>query len=154
MLLISSMNKIKHKTQDKFSMNNHCLTGKCYCGNIKYTIKGKFRSQCFCHCRSCQLASGAPYVAWGTIDTNLFDVTRGSLKEISTPAGVTRGFCGQCGTSLSYLHENRPGELDICLATIDDPGMLQPDYHLWVADKLPWISIDDGLPQYQEWRSG
>lgn len=134
-------------------MNKHYLTGTCYCGNLQYAITGEFSSQCFCHCRSCQLAGGAPFLAWGTIDRTRFDITHGTLKVITKSTRVTRGFCDQCGTSLTYLHDNRPGELDICLATIDEPGLVRPDYHIWVADKLPWISIDDGLPQYQEWRS-
>lgn len=134
-------------------MNGTELTGACYCGAVKYTITGNFSSQCFCHCRSCRLASGAPFVAWGTIDQSRFGITHGSLKEITTSSGVTRGFCGRCGTGLTYLHANRPGELDISLATMDEPGLVRPAYHIWVADKLPWISIDDGLPQYREWRS-
>lgn len=135
-------------------MNNHCLTGACYCGDVKYTITGKFSSQCFCHCRSCQLASGASYVAWGTIDRSQFDITHGILREITKSAGITRGFCAHCGTSLTYLHYKRPGEVDIALATIDEPQLVRPDYHIWVSDKLPWVDIDDGLPQYPEWRSG
>ena len=135
-------------------MNTKTLTGTCYCGDIAYRISGEFSSQCFCHCRSCQLAGGAPYLAWGTIDSSQLDITHGTLKEITRSAGITRGFCDQCGTSLTYRHYQRPGQVDVCLATIDEPQLVRPEYHIWVADKLPWISIDDGLPQYPEWRSG
>ena len=130
------------------------LTGSCYCGNIEYQINGEFRSQCFCHCRSCRLASGAPYVAWGTVPRTAFTVLRGTLKKINGASGVTRGFCAECGTGLTYHNEKTRDEIDICLATITDPGRVRPAFHIWVADKLPWISIDDGLPQYPEWRSG
>lgn len=135
-------------------MNENLLTGSCYCGYIKYRVTGIFKTQCFCHCRSCQLASGSPYVAWGTIDRTQFEITQGTLKDITTSAGVHRGFCEQCGTSLTYHQEKYPDTIDICLATVDDPGLVRPTCHIWISDKLPWVSIDDGLPQYPEWRSG
>ena len=100
------------------------------------------------------MASGSPYVAWGTIQRAQLEITQGSLKEIITSARVNRGFCEQCGTSLTYYQEKYPDTIDICLATVDDPGLVRPEYHIWVSDKLPWISIDDGLPQYPEWRTG
>ena len=135
-------------------MKENKLTGKCYCGGIKYQVTAEFKSQCFCHCRSCQLACGSPYAAWGTLERTLFEITHGSLKEINTSAGVNRGFCEHCGTSLTYRHYKRPDEVDICLATLDEPRLVRPEYHIWVSDKLPWVSIDDGLQQYPEWRTG
>ena len=129
------------------------MGGGCYCGEIRYVIQGDFQAQCFCHCRSCRIASGAPVVAWGTIHPDRFKVVRGNLSLRVTPTGVTRGFCGQCGTGISYSNSARPGEVDITLASLNPDVTVQPQYHLWVAEKLPWVCLDDGLPQYQEWRS-
>ena len=134
-------------------MQANQMTGSCLCGEIKYRITGEFRCLCNCHCRSCRLATGAPYVAWGTINRDFFVITTGRLKEVVSSPGVRRGFCGQCGTSLTYTHEKRPGEIDICLVTIDAAALLRPEYHLWVSEKLPWVDINDGLPQYQQWRT-
>ena len=134
-------------------MTSQNLAGGCLCGNIRYTIGGKFRSVCNCHCRSCRLATGAPFVTWGTIDRNLLSITRGELREVVSSPGIRRGFCGNCGTSLTYGQEQRPGELDICLVTLDEAASIRPEFHLWVSQKLPWVQIDDSLPQYMEWRS-
>jgi hypothetical protein len=70
------------------------------------------------------------------------------MRESS--AGVTRGHCGKCGTHICYQHAGRTGQLDITLATLDDPEAFTPTVHIWVADKLSWVQISDGLPQYQE----
>ena len=129
------------------------LTGRCLCGDIQYRLHGKFRCLCSCHCRSCRLAAGAPYVAWGTLADEAFTLSHGSLREIISSPGVTRGFCGKCGTSLTYRNEKNPGEFDLCLATLDQPELCPPEFHLWVSEKLPWVTIDDGLPQYPEWRT-
>jgi len=61
---------------------------------------------------------------------------------------ITRGLCRQCGTSLTYEREDRQGEIDVTLTSFDDPSQFSPTAHIWVEDKLPWIDITDGLPQY------
>ena len=134
-------------------MPSEQMTGGCLCGAIRYHINGEFRSLCNCHCRSCRLATGAPFVAWGTVNRNSFSITDGELQTIVSSPGVRRGFCGKCGTSLTYSHEKHPKEIDICLVTVKDAPVLRPEFHLWVSEKLPWVNIDDGLPQYQEWRT-
>ena len=47
-------------------MDKSNYTGSCLCGELRYEVSGRFKYLCNCYCRSCQLASGAPYVAWGT----------------------------------------------------------------------------------------
>lgn len=129
-------------------MTDQTHSGRCYCGEVRYRVSGDIRSLCYCHCESCRRASGAPFVAWGTVDPQHFDVTRGRLTVVRLTPGVERGFCDACGSSITYAHEHRPQDLDFTLATLDAPSLLQPTRHIWTQDKLPWVQIDDGLPQY------
>jgi len=87
-------------------------------------------------------------VPWGTFPVAQFAVTQGRMTCYESSAGVLRGFCGDCGTALTYTHARRPGEVDITLASLDDPEALPPAAHIWVADKLSWVTIADGLPQW------
>jgi uncharacterized RDD family membrane protein YckC len=87
-------------------------------------------------------------VAWATFPAASLVVTSGQLVLIDTSPGVTRGHCGCCGASLTYRSESRPDEVDVTLASMDDPSDLQPVAHIWTTDKLPWLDISDGLPQY------
>jgi hypothetical protein len=124
------------------------ITGGCFCGAVRYEASGAPRNLCYCHCESCRRAAGSPAVAWGTFDRNAFRVTRGTLAEFRSSAPVTRGFCAACGSCLTYRHEARPGEIDVTLATLDEAARLAPQMHVWVADKLSWVRIEDGLPQF------
>ena len=105
---------------------------------------------CFCHCESCQRAAGAAYVPWATFEKSTFGVTSGEMAEHHSSPGVTRGFCHDCGTSLTYEHEDRAGQIDVTLTSFDDPSGFSPQSHIWVEDKQPWVRIDDGLPQYPQ----
>jgi hypothetical protein len=88
------------------------------------------------------------YVPWATFAKNAFVVTSGKMSEHHSSPQVTRGLCRQCGTSITYEHEDREGQIDVTLTSFDDPSQFSPEAHIWVDDKLPWVDIDDGLPQY------
>jgi hypothetical protein len=129
-------------------MESAHYTGRCLCGAVRYDVSGPARHLCYCHCHSCRRAAGSPAVAWGTFERSGFRLTHGTLAEFRSSRPVRRGFCAACGSCLTYRHEARPTEIDVTLATLDDAVQLAPRMHVWVADKLPWVRIEDGLPQY------
>jgi hypothetical protein len=122
--------------------------GGCLCGAVRYEATGSARNLCYCHCESCRRAAGAASVPWATFERARFRITRGELTEYRSSAPVLRGFCALCGGSLTYRNEARAAEIDVILVTLDEPAQLAPQMHVWVADKLPWVLIADGLPQH------
>jgi hypothetical protein len=124
--------------------------GGCLCGAVRYEARGPARYPCFCHCHSCRRAVGAPLVPWATFARAQLRITRGALTEYRSSPGVVRGFCSGCGTSLTFLNETRAAEIDITLASLDQPAAIAPAAHVWVQDKLPWLVIGDALPQYPQ----
>jgi hypothetical protein len=127
--------------------------GGCLCGALRYEAQGPPGNLCFCHCASCRRAAGATPVAWATFATDRFRVTRGALALHESSPRVERGFCAACGTSLSYAHAARAGEIDVTIASLDQPAALRPLAHIWVADGVDWAPLADGLPQFAGWRS-
>ena len=130
-------------------MSEPTYLGRCLCGGIQYRAVGPWRNLCNCHCESCRRAAGAPYVAWGTIDRERLELVHGQFTVVRSSREVRRGFCGQCGTTLTYSHTARANEIDVTLASLEDPAALAPQAHIWVQDKLPWVPIDDDLPKYK-----
>jgi hypothetical protein len=122
--------------------------GGCLCGAVRYAAAGEAHNLCYCHCESCRRATGAAYAAWATFERARFRITSGELREYRSSARVLRGFCAACGSSLTYRSEARPAEIDLTLVTLDAPARLVPQMHVWVGDKLPWVALGDGLPQY------
>lgn len=123
-------------------------SGYCFCKKVRYSISAPVRNLCYCHCESCRRAVGSVFVAWGTVDASAFNVLAGRLSIVNTSKHVSRGFCAECGSSLTYQHALRSGEIDFTLASLEDPSMYAPQVHIWVQDKLSWVQINDGLPQY------
>jgi hypothetical protein len=129
-------------------MNEQRYSGGCLCGAVRYQAAGPVANLCYCHCNSCRRAAGAPFVAWGTFAHSHFRVTRGTLTEYRSSPQVWRGFCKACGGALTYRHDTRAGEIDVTIASLDEAHALAPQMHVWVGDKLPWVTISDGLPQF------
>lgn len=131
-------------------MSESVLPGRCFCGDICFELLGPEKFACFCHCESCQRAAGAPVVAWATYARETFAVTRGEMHWHRSSPGVTRGICGNCGSSVTYENEKRPGEIDVTLNCLDEPGAPVLRAHIWTEDKQPWFHIGDDLPVYEK----
>ncbi|HXC60870.1 MAG TPA: GFA family protein [Steroidobacteraceae bacterium] len=122
--------------------------GGCLCGAVRYNILSAPTFVCVCHCDSCRRASGAPMVAWATFEKECIALPRAGLQRVASSPGVLRGHCPRCGTCLTYEKSTRPGEIDVTLASMDDPEAFTPSAHIWVSEKLSWVTIADGLRQY------
>lgn len=126
------------------------VTGRCFCGAIRYAVDGPERFACLCYCESCQRASGAPVVGWATYQKKSFRLLAGEMRMHPSSPGVARGHCSQCGSSISYETQNRPGEIDLSLNTLDDPNGPKVRAHIWTEDKPPWMVISDDLPVFEK----
>ncbi len=90
-------------------------------------------------------------MAWGRISKKQFRVIDGEPQSFNSSKDVVRYFCSNCGTEILYQNEMSSPDVDLPLGTLDNPGMTRPIYHLQTAEKIEWVSINDGLDQYREW---
>ena len=114
------------------------MDGGCVCGAVRYRCGPPREPPTICHCESCRRASGAHCVTWLTVTADSLQFTAGKPRWRQSSAGVRRGFCGDCGTPLSYENVSRTAEVDIALCTLDAPGLLAPLDHIWMSDALSW----------------
>jgi hypothetical protein len=125
--------------------------GGCLCGAVRYTINSAPDWSAHCHCRSCQKATGAAFTTWVGLKKENFEVTNGQIATCNTSPSVERGFCGRCGTSLTYVaEEGWPGQISVLAPTLDNPEIAVPAAHVYVEHKLPWVKLDDGLPRHEQ----
>lgn len=130
--------------------------GGCYCGAIRYEISGPPAWSGHCHCRSCQLALGGAFVTWAKVAADDFRLATGSIKVCEKTPGIKRGFCGDCGTTLTYSADHAVEGQDwtadawFAASTLDDPAIARPKSHVFVSEQQPWIKLGDGLPTFPE----
>jgi hypothetical protein len=131
---------------------SYMLKGGCYCGRVRYEATGVPSQETNCHCSICRRTTGAAFVTWFTVARSGFRFVSGApVRFKSTPKAV-RTFCPQCGTQLTFEHEDFPDEIDVTTCSLDDPEALPPRDHIWTRSKVSWIELADALPQYAKRR--
>lgn len=132
------------------------FNGGCYCGAVRYQISGRPVWSGHCHCRSCQRALGGAFVTWSKVARDDFEVTKGTIKIIEKSPGTSRGFCGDCGTTLTYAADvevegqDWSGDAWFAASTLDDPSVAEPQAHIFVSHQQRWVTLADGLPAFEE----
>ena len=72
------------------------------------------------------------------------------LKVYQSSKPVERAFCAECGSPISYTHKENVDSIWITVGSLDCEPPCQPEYHIFISEKVPWLQIIDGLPQYPE----
>jgi hypothetical protein len=124
------------------------IQGGCLCKAIRYRITGKPESSVICHCETCRRASAMPSVAWLTFDRHQVEFLAGTLQTYRSSESVTRGFCGNCGTAISYVTADDPIRIDVTTVSLDDPSTFPPTAEVWMQDKLWWEAYHVALDQF------
>ena len=100
-------------------MTEQSATGHCLCSAIRFEVEAEPLSTNFCHCESCRRHTGGVAASLVTFQNGRCPVGLGTnLHNIVFPPPVIRTFCGRCGSSLAYVHENRPEEIDLYLRRV------------------------------------
>jgi len=125
--------------------------GGCSCGTVRFRMAGQPKWVAHCHCTDCRKATGSAFATYIGVATERFAWTAGQPRFHASSPGVERGFCGACGTPLSYAAPGRwPGEIHVMLCTLDDPGALAPRAHVYWSERVPWLQMDDGLRTFEK----
>jgi hypothetical protein len=83
----------------------------------------------------------------GILDTDLV-FTHGQ-PALYLDGGVSRGFCRDCGSSLTYASTRFPDYVQLHLGTLDNPEVVVPEAHVHCAEKVAWFEVADELPHFE-----
>ncbi len=128
------------------------LTGGCQCGAIRYRLDLAPIRATICHCRMCQKAGAAPFMALATVPTKEFVVTNGVIATFASSDIAERGFCARCGTPLTY-RGLKSSTISVTILSLDDPNAVTPDTRLGVESEVNWLAGALALPAVRtdEW---
>ena len=129
-------------------------TGGCACGAVRYELRSTPFDAGGCHCRTCQLVSGAPAMVFATVPAGHLVFVEGADRvqvHRSTSFGERR-FCGGCGTPLLIQVDYQPETVDFPVATLDEPDAVAPGFHIFTASRIAWFETADALPRHEKFR--
>lgn len=125
--------------------------GQCHCGAVRYEMPAEMIYQALCHCSDCRRHSGAPVVAWGLVQKDQLKV-EGETTEYRSSENGRRYFCPRCGTALFYTNDVVfPGQIDVQLATLDDPDSVHPQLQVQTAERIGWMERLGSIPAFERY---
>jgi len=132
---------------------NEVLEGGCACGAVRYRLTASPMFVHCCHCRDCQRQTGSAFVINALIETDRIALLAGGPEPVRVPTDSGRPHdiyrCPRCHTALWSDYGGRPKLRFVRVGTLDDPAAVQPDVHIYVRSKLPWVALPDGVSSFE-----
>ena len=122
--------------------------GRCLCGRVAFEYSGPEIWCGHCHCESRRRATSSPFTTWVGVPRGACRFTGAVPGVHASSPGVRRFFCTNCGSAIAFESERWPDETHFYAALLETPRDVAPQFHVHVAEKLPWIVLADSLPQY------
>jgi hypothetical protein len=122
------------------------MSGGCACGRVRYSVKIADDKAYLCHCRMCQRATGSISVAFKNVKQA--DVIWGHQPDLyeSSPIAL-RPYCRECGTSFGFKFKDGSENIDLSVASFDDPSRFRPKHHFGAESMhRAWLNTE-GLPE-------
>ena len=124
------------------------MSGGCACGRIRFTARIENDEAYLCHCRMCQRATGSISIAFKNVKQADVDWAHEPDWYESSPI-AKRPYCRDCGTSLGFQFRQGSENMDLAIASFDDPSRFRPKHHFGaVSMQREWINTE-GLPEYR-----
>jgi hypothetical protein len=135
------------------------LTGSCACKSIRYQISTPPIITHCCHCTYCQRETGSAFAINAVIETSRLTILPSQTNIlpnfIITPSesglGQLIARCPNCHVAL-WSHYSRAGRVVafVRVGTLDreeikGPPVLEPDIHIYMQTKVPWMTLPEGV---------
>lgn len=124
------------------------MSGGCACGRVRYTVPAADddRDAYLCHCRMCQKATGSISIAFKSVKAGDVRWTQEPDWFDSSPI-ARRPYCASCGTSLGFRFKEGSENMDLTVASFDEPGRFVPRHHFGAESiHRAWLNTE-GLPE-------
>jgi hypothetical protein len=122
------------------------FAGGCQCGAVRYQLTTAPTGGNVCHCRMCQKAGGAPFMAFTGVRNEHLLFTRGAPAKFASSEIAERGFCAACGTPLTYQMKGGK-RISVTIGSLDNPASFSPAEQFGVEGRLPWLAAIAALPE-------
>jgi len=127
--------------------------GGCFCGSVRYRLRAAPMFVHCCHCRDCQQQTGSGFAINALIETDRVALLSGAPEPVAmrTESGRPHDIhrCPVCKVAVWSDYGRRAGLRFVRVTTLDEPGRLPPDVHIYTRSKLPWVILPQGVPAFE-----
>lgn len=131
------------------------LTGGCTCRRVRYRLTAAPLFVHCCHCTWCQRETGSAFAVNALVESRHV-LVEGETELVPTPSASGKGQriarCPTCRVAL-WSHYGGAGDAVsfVRVGSLDEPGRIRPDIHIYVSTRLPWVQLPADVPQVREY---
>lgn len=128
------------------------VTGRCYCGSVSFQAVVDPTRVIACHCKDCQIFSGAPFRAVLPTPVARVEVSGTAKHYVKVAESGNRriqAFCGECGSHLWATEgDGEPQIMNLRLGCIEECDQLVPTVQIWGHSAVPWLGQLASIPAH------
>ncbi|HZN91930.1 MAG TPA: GFA family protein [Myxococcales bacterium] len=106
-----------------------------------------------CHCTDCQRHTGSAFAINALIETSRIELLAGAPEPVSMPTESGRPHdihrCPTCKVAVWSDYGRRPALRFVRVSTLDDQHAIQPDVHIYVRSRVPWVRLPEGARAFE-----
>ena len=126
------------------------LTGGCLCGGTRYELKGAPFSLVIV---IASIAGEVPVRPLSRGDQCIAQICADSRRAAQdSTCGSDSIVRGVLRHAFVFRGDQRFRDVDVTIASLDDPAPFAPQKAIWLEDKLPWVKLDESLPHFKKGR--
>jgi hypothetical protein len=126
--------------------------GGCACGAVRYRLTSDPLFVHCCHCLNCQRQTGSAFVINLLIEAERVELLSGEPQPVDAPRddGSTQRIyrCPRCQVAV-FSEYGGPELRFVRGGTLDDPGSVTPDVHIYTRSKVAWVALPDSTPAFE-----
>ena len=128
------------------------VTGRCFCGAVRFAFDHQPLAVRACWCRDCQ------YLACGNASVNavfrlpgmrMTGETGDHASTADSGNAMRRRFCLACGTPLFSQSSARPELIVVRVGALENPESYRPQGFIWTGSAPGWGHVDADLPCWE-----
>jgi hypothetical protein len=120
----------------------------CNCGQLYLTCEGDPVRVSMCHCLDCQRRTGGVFSTQAWFPRSQITAIEGRatsyVRVADSGNALIFRFCPDCGATVHYESEGRPGLIAVAVGAFADPSFPAPKHSVWERRRHPWLeALDD-----------
>ena len=124
---------------------------RCWCGDLRLTLKGDPFYVSSCACTRCQRRTGGFFGVTVYARPEQIAARSGETQTFKLPDGSTTFHrCARCGTNLWWVPDEEDDVIGLAGGCFVGQNLPAPQRMVYTATRHPWVCVPEGLPEYED----
>ena len=126
---------------------------RCSCGSLRAEANGEPVLVHVCNCTECQRRTGSVFGVSSFFlksEVHTQGPNKVYVRDGQEGRKVRLHFCPECGTTVYWEADARPGLIGISVGAFADRSFPPPTRSIWEHSQHPWVAFNQEIGQFPE----